>query len=1142
MEAPRGRGADADFGGDQIVFDTDADETKGLVGFFLRETRVDGGVQFARTPREPTLMLYLMTWIALCVPSATAPSAEEARTESFLMRFADVDRDKVVFTFEGDLWLAWSAGGDAFRLTRSVGEERFAKLSPDGQTIAFTGEYDGGTDVYVMPVTGGTPKRLTWHPAADEVLEWFPDGKHILFRSRREYPFRVDMIYKVSVDGGTEQKLPVDQAGLTTISPDGKSIAYCRISREFRTWKRHQGGTAQDIWLGSLEAKDYRKITDWVGTDSYPMWWGDGVYFLSDRRFGTLNLYRYDVSTGDVKALTEYKDYDVKFPSIGHSQIVYQYGERLHILDLHKEVTRPVPIRITSDAAPVREEWVEAGAHTGSFGLSPDGSRVVIETRGEIVTAPVKEGRPIRLTEASVSREKSAAWSPDGKWIVFLSDRTGEDELYLASSDGRGEVRRLTQDGGRFRMQPVWSPDSRRIAFADKTMTLSVVDVESCVVTAVDRGEVDDGWERWGIQDYVFSPDGGWLAYTKLEASGNESIFLRALEAGKTHRVTSPRTTDFSPSFSPDGRYLYFLSHRSFSPVMDRIDQNHAFLDVCKPYLVVLSSRAASPFAPKEASASSVGEPEDTLDAPAIDVEGIERRIVDIPGVPAGNYFRLEATSEGFVCLSRPEPTFLKYQNVNDRTTDPHDLHGYALADRSFSKLMTGIENYHLSADRKKLVYRAGATFGVVDAGKPANVGDGKIDLSAVKIRVDRRAEFAQIFREAWRVQRDWFYDPGMHGENWSAVGEKYAKFVPYCGDRSDLNYLIGEMIGELNAGHTYIQGGALSDRGPRVDTGLLGVDFELPPSAAYHRIQRIIPGTPGDAAEVSPLDHPGCPVREGHYLIAVDGRDLRATDNVYAALENKAGMIVEITYNDRPSPEGAKTHLVRTIGSERAIRYRAWVEDNRRKVEELSGGRVGYLHIPDMMEGGLIEFARGFFPQHDREGLIIDDRYNTGGFVGDMIIDRLDRKLWAMIQPREGKPVRSPERAFHGHLAVLINEGTASNGEYFAEAIKRAGLATLIGTRTWGGAIGIEPHQDFVDRGQTTPPQFAPFGLDGTWLIEGHGVEPDIVLDNAPAEVLAGHDAQLHRAVEHLLKRIEEEPKRIPDRPAYPVKTKPGA
>lgn len=1084
--------------------------------------------------------------------------AAPALAQNHLMRFADIHRDQIVFTYEGDLWLAWVSGGEAQRLTRSEGVEQFAKFSPDGKMIAFSASIDGDTDVYVMPTGGGSPVRLTYHPAADNLLDWFPDGHSILFRSRREYPFRVDMIYKVPVDGGLPEKLPVDQAGLTSPSPDGASIAYNRISREFATWKRHQGGTAQDIWVGSLEKLDYRPITDWVGTDSYPMWFGHWIYFISDRHFGTLNLYKYDLNTGETTALTKYKDYDVKYPSLGPNAIIFQYGEELHHIDLRREdEVHKIDVHIPTDRMLAREQFVSATDHAGSFRLSPEGKRLLLASRGELLDAPVKEGRTLNLTQSSGSREKSAAWSPDGKWIAFISDKAGDENLYLAAADGSGEWLQVTNNQHGLLLQPVWSPDSRYLLFSNKLMELVLLDVESGKNKIIDQGQQDDGWERWGIQDYVWSPDSRWAAYSKMGRNGNETLSLYSLDSGKAVQITDDWGSSNSPSFSPDGKYLYFLSQRNLNPVMCMIDQTHAFLNVWRPYLVVLAADGASPFAVKndreeiakkeEAKDKDGGAPKEEAvknDADAkttrIDVDGLERRILPVEGVAPGNYFRLEATDEGFLYLAKTENEFLKYQNINDLTHDKADLHAYSLKDRKERQLMGGIENYHLSPNGKKMTYRSGNTYGVVDVGANANVGDGKVDLSSARIRIDRLAEFEQMFHEAWRIERDFFYDPGMHGEDWEALGEKYARFLPDCGDRSDVNYLIGEMIGELNAGHTYVSGGAMPDSPPSRPTGLLGVDFESPPTAAFHRIRHVIPGNPWEPSERSPLAAPGCPIHEGDYVIAINGKPCTREANPYSLLEYQANQVVELAYNNKPSRDGAKTWLVKTLASENAIRYREWVDGRRRYVEEQSGGRIGYVHVPDMMQAGLIEFTRGFFPQHMKEAMIIDDRYNTGGFVGDMIIDRMERSLWAITQPREGLEQRNPERAFYGHYGVIINEATGSNGEYFAEAIQLKKLATIIGMRTWGGAVGIEPHQDLVDGGSVTPPQFAPYGLKGQWLIEGHGVDPDIEVQNMPGDVVRGKDAQLDATIKVLLDKIAKEPRTLPARPAYPVKTKP--
>ena len=1098
------------------------------------------------------------TFVILC---AWAPLAA---VESHLMRFADVHENRIVFTYEGDLWIAPAAGGDARRITSDGGSEVFAKFSPDGARIAFTANYDGGTDVYVMTARGGVPRRLTYHPARDYVLDWYPDGKSILFRSRRGYPSRVDQIYRVSIDGGMPERLPVDQAGLTALSPDGKSIAYNRISREYRTWKRHRGGTAQDIWLGDLERGAFRKITDWPGTDNFPMWSGDSIYFVSDREYGTLNIYRHDLKTRELTSLTSYREYDVKYPSLGPARIVYQHGETLHLLDLKSGKTQKVAVNIPSDLVRMRASYVSPTTNTGSFRLSPSGTRMLLEARGEIVNIPVKKGEPINLTRTSGTREKNAVWSPDGRSVAFISDKTGEEEVYLVDQKGEQPWRQLTTGGKGFRMPLVWSPDSKWLLFSDKFMRLNLADAESGKITVVDQGEYDDAWERWGIQDYVWSPDSRWIAYTKMEANLNEAIFLYSMKTKDSHRVTSGRTTDWSPSFDPKGRYLYFLSNRTFKPIMGFIDQNHIFLNMCRPYVVVLQEGKPSPFAPEDSEEAVSTQPStdseeddtetsedaetpettETPDEPSIDVGDFERRTFVVEGVPAGNYFRLEATEKGFLYLKKDKHQFLKYQTVTDTTGGKVDLYYFEVEqkdpdERKPKKLLSGINNYHLSADGKKLVYRSGKTYGVVDAAKKADVGDGKIHLSAVKIKIDRYDEFLQIFNEAWRVQRDWFYDPGLHGVDWAAIGEKYRRFVPYCGNRSDLKYLIGEMIGELNAGHTYSRGGDSRDKPKRVSTALLGVEFETPPAAAYHRIAHIIPGNNWDPKERSPLYAPDCPIKEGDYLIAIDGEEISSADNVCRFLENKKGRVVALKYNTEPSAEGSNTYRVATINEENTIRYREWVENNRAAIESETNGQIGYVHIPDMGQGGLIEFAKAWFADHTRQGMIVDVRYNGGGFTGDMIIDRIERKLWAITQPREGKTIRDPERVFHGHVAVLINESTGSNGEYFAEAMKIRGLAKVIGVRTWGGAVGMELHQYLVDGGATLPPQFAPFGLNRKWLIEGHGVDPDIEVRNMPGDVVKGKDAQLEAAIHHLLDELSKEPMRLPPTPAFPDKSK---
>ncbi len=1070
--------------------------------------------------------------------------------DSRLMRWPDLSQERVIFTYEDDLWLVDAAGGDARRITNHPGSERYAKFSPDGATIAFTAAYDGGTDVYVMDARGGVPTRLTWHPGRERVLGWVPDGSAVLFRADRLMPFRAQELYAVSVSGGLPQRMPVDRAGLAAISPDGTMLAYNRITREDRTWKRHQGGTAQNIWLGSLEAGDFRPVTDWEGTDNFPMWAGDDLVFTSDREGGTLNLFRLRPDTGEVEALTTYDNFDVKNPSMGPAGVVFQYEEALHVLDLETGAVRQVPVAIRSDRVSVRTELVRAGDHIGSFRPSPDGEMLLLEARGELLALPIDDDEePENLTRTPGAREKDGVFSPQGSLIAFFSDRSGEEELWVMGSNGEN-ARQLTNDGAGFRFRPVWSPDGASILYGDKSLRLNIVDIESGEVAVVDRGEYDDAWYRWGIQEYGFSPDSRWVVYTKVEGSLNDSIFLYEVETGRRARITGPQTKDWSPSFSVDGKYLFFLSDRTLEPIMGRLDQNHLFLHMTRAYLVLLDADQVSPLVKgAEADEEDEGEEsdektdektDDEIDPVDIDLEGIEHRVLLVGGIAAGDYDRLEATEAGFLYLSRTDQPFLKYQEVTDHGGEELELWAYDLAEDESEKVMDGVANYHLSADARHMAYKAGDQYGIVDAGAEAESGDGAVDPGSIKLRVDRLAEYQQIFDEAWRIQRDWFYDPSMHGVDWRAVGDKYRQFVPYCGNRSDLNYLIGEMIGELNAGHTYVYGGDANTGGARVRVGLLGADFDTPPDAQYHRIERIVPGNGWHPSERSPLEEPGCRIREGDWLLAINGEPVGADDNVYQVLEDTVGRTITIAAGSNPTLDGAVECRVRPTSSTRGLRYRAWVEANRRVVDEASGGRIGYLHIPDMMDSGLIEFGRGWYNAVDRQGFIIDVRYNGGGFVGDMIIDRLERRLWSYTQPREGKPIPGSEGVSNAHLALIINQDTGSNGEYFSEAIKIKGLAPVIGMRTWGGAVGIEPHQDLVDGGVTTPPQFAPYGLDRRWLIEGHGVVPDIEVENWPVDVLAGRDAQLEAAVENVMERAEADPRTVPDPPAYPDKSKP--
>lgn len=1107
--------------------------------------------------------LSLLTLVLpLLLGAAVAVAADQpADQPGYVLRFADIGGGNIVFTYEGDLWLVPEQGGDARRLTTHAGNEVMAKFSPDGKLIAFTAEYDGGNDIYVVDAVGGEPRRLTWHPAADTMLEWWPDGSGVIISSGREYPFR-GQIYKVPLDGGMEIELSVDRGTQASPAPDHSALAYVHQNQHNRTWKRYEGGQAQDIWVKDFKSGDITKITDWTGNDSFPMWGQGAIHFISDREDGTLNIYAWDTATKQTRRLTHYKDYDVKWPSYGDGKVVFQHGAGLKVLDTASGQVRDVAISVRSDRRHMREEFSDQAPSIGAFGLSPGGERAVLESRGELLSLPAEEGDAVNLTATSASREKYGTWSPDGAHIAFVSDRTGDEQLYVMPAKG-GAWRQLTKGSFGLTKQPVWSPDGKRIIFADKFLKLNLVEVASGKTSVIALSDYDDAWERWGIMDYVWSPDSRWVAYTSQTGNMNEEIWLHDTRTGTNTRVTDNMYQSWSPGFSRDGKHLYFLSMRTFNPIMCRIDQQHVFLDVAKPYVALLQAGGRSPFYKVDAevpvTAADAGkggakkdekkdEKKDSKgDKPAvapveIDLAGLPQRIVECPGVEAGNWFRLEACEGGFLMLRKNDPEFLKYQHVDDRTGGELDLVKYSLEDQEAKDLLPGIANYHQSADGKKLIYRAGSKYGIVDSGKPAKVGDGKLATGGVKLRIDQLAEYRQMFDEAWRIQRDFFYDKDMQGTDWQAMHDKYAPFVAGCGSRSDLSYLIGEMISELNLGHTYVQGGDFEPGPAPIRTGLLGCDFAHDGKEPYYRITGIVPGVAWDERYRSPLAEPGVDVKDGDWLIAIDGVEVKHPANVYAFLVDKAGAHVTLTVNDKPTATGARTVRVATLRSEFGLRYRAWVDANLAYVTKKTGGRIGYLHIPNMGEEGLVEFGRSWYPQTDKSAIIIDERYNGGGFTGDMIIDRLERVLWSITIPREGKPGRNPERVHHGPVVVLINEDTGSNGEFFAEAIQRRGLATVIGMRTWGGSIGIEPHQDLVDGGGTTPPQFGMYTLDGQWPIEGWGVEPDIVVMNLPKDVVDGKDTQLDYAIDYLLKELQVNGAKwaIPGTPAYPDKSKP--
>ncbi len=1098
------------------------------------------------------------------VAIAAEPDDLTHMPDARMLRFPDVSAELIVFSYAGDLWTVPREGGTARRLSSPKGDEMFPKFSPDGRLIAFSGNYDGNTDVYVVGAQGGQPYRLTHHSASDLVVEWYPDGRNVLYRSGMVSPSnRFNRFFKQSIEGGLPQTLPLPYAELGSFSPDGSQIVYQFISREFRTWKRYHGGMASDLWLYDFLNNSAEKLTDFAGTDAVPMWHEDTIYFLSDRGDNQkLNIWAYSLRTKRFRQVTDFDEYDVKWPSLGPDAIVFQNGGKLYLLDLATEESKSIQIKVPDDLPHVRTELKSVSNLIQDFSLSPTGKRALFEARGEVFTVPEKHGSVRDLTNTSGIAERYPAWSPDGKWIAYFADTTGEYELYLRSGDGKGQPRQVTEGGKAFRYNPVWSPDSKLIAFSDKTGSLFIVDVNDGDVTFVDKDE----WSR--MSSYAWSPDSRWLTYSKNGANRHGNIMIYDVNDSTVRQVTSDFYEDARPVFDVEGKYLFFRSNRSFSPVYGDMDSTWIYPNSAQLYAVTLSAETASPLAPRsdeeeikgeekkaekgdegqksEKGSDEVSDPNDTgksddagkedqkkdkkKDEPEpvkIDFDGFEQRVVELP-IRAGNYGGL-ASVKGKLLFARYMPAGARRSGEPGGT-----LLYYDLKEREEKTVVDNIDSYDLSADGKKIIYKSRSTYGIIDVGENKKVGDGKIDSGDLKAWINPREEWKQIFTEAWRVERDFFYDPNMHGVDWPEMKERYGALLPYLADREDLNYIIGEMIAELNSSHTYVRGGDM-EQPDRLNVGLLGCDFELDKDNDAYRISKIYEGATWIAEPRSPLKAPGVDVNEGDYLLAVNGRPMDTSLDPWAAFQGLAGQTVTLTVGPTPDVNDANDILVQPMGSEFRLRNLAWIESHREKVDEATQGRVGYIYVPDTSINGQNELVRQFVPQWNKDALIIDERFNSGGQIPDRFIELLNRPIYNYWARRDNRDWQTPSLANNGPKVMLINGWSGSGGDAFPYYFREAGLGPLVGTRTWGGLIGISGNPQPIDGGSITVPTFGMYEEDSQWSVEGYGVDPDYEVENAPDEMVAGHDPQLETAIAVALKQLEKQPPKRPRRPTYP-------
>lgn len=1114
---------------------------------FGQPTEPDRSIRMNFNSRSAVLALTLLGSVSLTPPARAA-----------LPRYPQLHNGQIVFVADGNLWQVARTGGTARRLTSDPGQDMLPRYSPDGKWIAYTASYQGNLDVYVIPAAGGAARRLTFqsdvydktggrHGPNNMVVTWTPDSQNIVFLSRRAAwnPW-ISRYFEVPARGGLPTPLPLDSGGLMTYGPDGHSIAYNRIFRNFRTWKRYQGGLAQQVFTYDFDTKQLTQITDWKGTNTSPMWYGTKIYFLSDRdKNWRANIWVYDTQTKETREVTHFTDYDIDFPALGDDAITFQQGGKLYVLDLPTEQLHAIDVTVPDDGtrtqprvAPAKKYVRDTDmAQQVDYDIAPNGKRVLVSARGDIFSVPVEDGSPRDLTNTPGVDEDHPVWSPDGKQIAYTTDVTGTPQLAVRPASG-GAENILTQFTAGYLYGPIYSPDGKRLAFSDSAHVLWLSSSNGGTPVRVAQDQFNE------IHDQAFSPDGRFLAYSLHRDTQQRGIWIYDINADHAVQISEPLNDDSAPVFSPDGKYLYFLSARHENPVAADNEFDFTNLKSTGVYVVPLTRDGASPFAPR----SDEGEVESKKkpDAPEwkpgaskpihIDFENLMSRAVAVP-VEAGNIVSLDM---------RGDKLFYQTQALQmlegDLPGDKSALHIYDVDKRKGGTVIEGLDNYSLSRDGKKLLYKADGNWNVIDA---AAMDDGKepdkkpLKLDALQVRVDPVSEWHELFDNAWRLERDFFYSTEMNGVDWQAVHDSYAKLLPLAGSREDINFLIGQVIGELSNSHTYVGGGDDGDLTPEVRTAALGADFALDSDAGRYQFATIYPGDNTRPDYRSPLTEPGVQVKQGDYLLAINGTELRPPATPESAMVGLGPNDV-VTLSVADSADGRRRDVViKPLKGELPVREKAWIDQNRQTVDRLSDGRIGYVYLSDMEQHGMQQFIRQFYGQLGKQALIVDDRWNGGGFIDQMVLERLRRVLVGMDANREGAGGTTPNQVLSGPKICLINHYSASDGDIFPYYFRQYGLGKLVGTRTWGGVRGIRGEWHMMDGGFVTIPEQAVYTLQNQWAIENHGVDPDVEIEDTPGDLQAGHDRQLETAVDMLMKQIDGKsagwPKPPAPLPAYP-------